>query len=278
MNQGFRIQGKEQLSEGVFSLIAEAPLIARKVQAGQFVILRINDQGERIPLTVADYDRAAGTIRLIFQVVGFSSHFLSQVQIGESLRDLVGPLGHPSEIANFGRVVAIGGGVGVAVAYPVVKALKTAGNKVTAISGFRHKGLIFFNEEIKKQSDDFILMTDDGSAGRQGLVTVPLKEMIDQGEKIDRVIAIGPVPMMDAVCQVTKEAGIPTIVSLNPIMLDGTGMCGVCRVLIGGKTKFACVDGPEFDGHQVDFVNLRHRLNTYKTEEKIALEKHRGCG
>lgn len=275
---GFLIRQKEQLAEGVFSLVVEAPLIAGKVLAGQFVILRINDQGERIPLTVADHDRTAGTIRLIFQVVGLSSQLLGQIKVGEYLLNLVGPLGHPSEIENFGQVVAIGGGVGVAVAFPVVKALKAAGNQVTAVSGFRHQELEFFSEEMKRQSDEFILMSDDGSVGRKGLVTDPLKEMIDKGLKIDRVIAIGPVPMMEAVCRVTKPAGIRTIVSLNPIMLDGTGMCGVCRVLVDGKNKFGCVDGPEFDGHLVDFVNLRQRLSTYRAEEKIALEKQGGCG
>jgi ferredoxin/flavodoxin---NADP+ reductase len=266
---------KQDLSENVVRMVLAAPDIARKRRAGQFVILKMDEKGERIPLTIVDSDEKAGTLTIIFQVVGKSTAALAAMKAGDVLTDLQGPLGNPTEIENFGHVVCIGGGVGVGVVYPLAAALKKAGNRVTSIIGARNKPLLILEEEMKKVSDRLIVATDDGSYGFHGFVSAVLQNLIDAKEKIDRVYAIGPVPMMRVLCNVTKPRGIPTVVSLNSIMVDATGMCGACRVSVEGKTKFTCVDGPEFDGHQVDFELLANRLRMYQTQEKQSMEAYR---
>jgi len=266
----FEIVSNERIGPLVYKLQVRAAKIARKRRAGQFVIVRVTEQGERVPLTIADSDSQAGTITLIVQAVGRSTTMLCQLQTGESIRDVVGPLGHPTHIENFGRVVIVGGGIGTAVALPIVGAMKAAGNDVSAIIGGRSRELIILEKETARVADRVIVCTDDGSYGRKGLVTEALGELIDQGERIDLVVAIGPVPMMQAVCELTRAPGIRTEVSLNPIMIDGTGMCGGCRVTVGGQRRFACVDGPEFDGHQVDFTELRNRLGAFRDMEAEA--------
>ena len=264
----YKILKSEELSAGVKSFIVEAPMVARKCQAGQFIILRIDEEGERIPLTIADYDRENGTIQLIFQEVGNTTKQLGTLKGGDALLDVAGPLGKATEIENYGTVVCIGGGIGVAPVYPIARAYKKAGNKVVSIIGARTKDLLIMEKEMRSVSDVFHITTDDGSVGRKGLVVDPLKDMIAAGEKIDRVMAIGPMIMMRGVAEVTRPHGIHTLVSLNPIMVDGTGMCGGCRCSVGGETKFACVDGPEFDGHAVDFNGLMSRAKMYQTQER----------
>ena len=266
----FKILKKEELSPGVFHYDVEAPRVAKKAKAGQFIVLRVNDEGERIPLTIADFDREKGTITLIFQVVGASTQALSQLEVGEAILDFVGPLGQPSEIhENMGTVVCIGGGIGVAPVYPIAKAMHEMGNKVISIIGARSKDLIIWQDKMAAISDEVILTTDDGSVGHKGFVTDPLKKMLEEGTKIDYVLAIGPVIMMKNVAATTKPFGVKTIASLNTIMVDGTGMCGGCRVMVGGENKFACVDGPEFDAHQVDFANLMMRQRMYHDQEVL---------
>jgi ferredoxin--NADP+ reductase len=273
-----KIIEKVSLSETVVKMILEAPVIAQKRKAGQFIILKINEKGERIPLTIVDSDAQKGTITIIFQVVGKTTAQLAGLKEGDSLQDVQGPLGKPTEIENYGRVVCIGGGVGVGVVYPVIVALKKAGNEVISIVGARKKELLILEKEIRENSDRLIITTDDGSYGIHGFVSsVFEQEILDKGEKIDRVFTIGPVPMMVAVCKITKPHRIKTIVSLNSIMVDATGMCGACRVSVAGKTKFTCVDGPEFDGHEVDFDLLSDRLKMYCDMEREAYEKHK-CG
>ncbi|TWT82954.1 Dihydroorotate dehydrogenase B (NAD(+)), electron transfer subunit [Planctomycetes bacterium CA13] len=249
-----------------------APRVARKRKAGQFVIIRIDEHGERIPLTIADSDDQ-GNITIIVQGVGKTTKWLNTLNTGDTILDVVGPLGEESEIGNFGTVVVIGGGVGTAIAYPTAVAMKQAGSRVISIVGARNKELLILEEELQATSDELCIMTDDGSYGEQGFVTQKLQELIDRGETIARVLAIGPIPMMRAVADVTREKGIKTIVSLNPIMVDGTGMCGGCRVQVGGKSKFACVDGPEFDAHDVDFEILIQRNSLYKDQEQKSLEQ-----
>ncbi|MHC1758509.1 MAG: sulfide/dihydroorotate dehydrogenase-like FAD/NAD-binding protein [Negativicutes bacterium] len=264
----YKILSAEELSAGVKSFIVEAPMVARKCQAGQFIILRIDEVGERIPLTIADYDREKGTIQLIFQEVGDTTRQLGTLKAGDALLDVAGPLGKATEIENYGTVVCIGGGIGVAPVYPIARAYKKAGNRVVSIIGARNAELLIMEKEMRSVSDVLHITTDDGSAGRKGLVVDPLKDMIAAGEKIDRVMAIGPMVMMRGVAEVTRPYGIHTLVSLNPIMVDGTGMCGGCRCSVGGETKFACVDGPEFDGHAVDFNGLMSRARMYQTQER----------
>ncbi len=251
----------------------EAPRIARKFQAGQFVILRIHDQGERIPLTIAEANSEDGTITLIVQGIGKTTKLLNRLEAGDALLDVVGPLGKPSEAKKFGTCVVIGGGMGTAIAYPTAVALKEAGNQVVGIIGARTKELIILEKSMEQTCDHLHVVTDDGSYGREGMVTDPLGEMIDAGAQIDHVLAIGPIPMMRAVAERTRPAGIHTIVSLNPIMVDGTGMCGGCRVQVDGRSQFACVDGPEFDAHHVDFLTLAQRNNLYRSHELAALEQ-----
>ncbi len=273
----FNISSKTELSENIFRFDVEAPLIAKAAKAGQFVTVRADEKSERIPLTIADSDAAKGLITLVFQVVGASTKILSRCKSGDVISDILGPLGHPTEIENFGRVVCIGGGVGIAVIHPIIKAMKAKGNEVVTIIGSKCEDALIFREDNKKHSDEFYITTDDGSCGRKGFVSDELRTLIGKKSKIDRVIAVGPVPMMKAVANVTRNLNIKTIVSLNPIMLDATGMCGVCRVTVGGVTKFGCVDGPEFDGHQVDYDELIIRLGQYEDMEKIALEKCERC-
>jgi ferredoxin--NADP+ reductase len=272
-----KIIEKTKLSESVVKMVLTAPVIAQKRKAGQFIILKVDEKGERIPLTIVDSDAQAGTITIIFQVVGKTTAVMAKMKAGDTIQDVQGPLGNPTEIENYGRVVCIGGGVGVGVVYPLTAALKKAGNEVISIIGSRTKDLLILEKEMGAISDRLIVATDDGSYGFHGFVSQVLQEMIAKGEKIDRVFAIGPVPMMKVISDVTRPHGIKTIVSLNSIMVDATGMCGACRVAVAGKTKFACVDGPEFDGHEVDFKLLADRLKMYCDQERQAYEQHK-CG
>ncbi len=263
-----KVLRKELLSEGVYRFDVDAPRLAKKTQPGQFIILRVNEEGERIPLTVADFDREKGIITIIFQVVGASTELLASLEEGDEILDFVGPLGKKSEIEpGIGTVVCIGGGIGVAPIYPIARGLHEAGNKVISIIGARSKELIIMEKEMRAVSDETIVATDDGSYGIEGFVTAGLEQLVDCDEKIDLVYAIGPVVMMKSVANATRPLGIKTIVSLNPIMVDGTGMCGGCRVQVGDETKFACVDGPEFDAHLVDFAGLRERQAMYRDQE-----------
>ncbi len=268
----FEIVEKEILNPTVIKMKISAPLIAAKAKPGQFVILRTDEQGERIPLTIADYDKAEGTITIIFQIVGATTKQLGEMTAGDALCDFVGPLGKPTELDGLKKVAVIGGGVGCAIAYPIAKKLHQMGVHVHSIIGFRTKDLIILENEFSSVSDKLIVKTDDGSAASKGLVTDALKELLDGGEQYDRVIVIGPLMMMKFVCALTKEKGIKTIVSMNPIMIDGTGMCGGCRLTVGGKIKFACVDGPDFDGHQVDFDEVIARSTVYASQERHAFK------
>ncbi|RKZ20051.1 sulfide/dihydroorotate dehydrogenase-like FAD/NAD-binding protein [bacterium] len=270
----FKILERETLAEHINKFVVEAPLIAKKALPGQFVILRLHEKGERIPITICEADPEKGTITLVVQEVGKTTYELGTYQAGDEIADIIGPLGKPAEIEKVGTVVAIGGGVGTAIVYPEAKAFKEKGNYVISIIGFRSKRFVILEEEMRKVSDELYVTTDDGSYGMKGFVSDKLKELIEEGRKIDLVIAIGPAIMMKVVSDLTRPYGIKTIVSLNSIMVDGTGMCGACRVEVGGKTRFACVDGPEFDGHQVDFDLLIKRLAMYKEEERIALERY----
>ena len=269
----YRIVKKRVLNPTVTLMEVEAPLVARKAEPGQFIILRVDENGERIPLTIADYDREKGTVTIIFQIVGATTEKLNHKEEGDYLQDFVGPLGKATETEGLKRVAVIGGGVGTAIAYPVAKKLHDEGCHVDLIVGFRNKDLIILKEEFEAASTNLIIGTDDGSYGKKALVTDLLREQIEAGVKYDRVIAIGPVIMMKFVCQLTKEYNIPTVVSMNPIMIDGTGMCGGCRLTVGGETKFACVDGPEFDGHLVDFDEAMARGAMYKDFERHAYEE-----
>lgn len=270
----FKITRKINLSAKVFKYVIEAPDIAKKAQAGHFVIIRLDGKGERIPITIADWDSNRGTITLFVQAVGKTTIQMSRLQDGESILDVVGPLGNPSHIEKSETVVAIGGGFGIAAIHPIVRENTKIGNKTTSILGARTKDLLILEDEMRNISDEVRIATDDGSYGEKGLVTDILKEMIHRGDTLDRVIAIGPPVMMKAVADTTKAEKIKTLVSLNPIMMDGTGMCGACRVMVGGEMKFACVDGPEFDGHLVDFDGLLNRLKIYLSEEELAREKY----
>ena len=269
----YRIVKKRVLNPTVTLMEVEAPLVARKAEPGQFIILRVDENGERIPLTIADYDREKGTVTIIFQIVGATTEKLNHKEEGDYLQDFVGPLGKATETEGLKRVAVIGGGVGTAIAYPVAKKLHDVGCHVDLIVGFRNKDLIILEDEFRAASTNFIIGTDDGSYGKKALVTDLLREQIEAGVKYDRVIAIGPVIMMKFVCQLTKEYNIPTVVSMNPIMIDGTGMCGGCRLTVGGETKFACVDGPEFDGHLVEFDEAMARGAMYKDFERHAYEE-----
>ncbi len=270
-----RIVKKVVLNEQVVRMDIDAPRIAKKAEPGQFIIFRIDEQGERIPLTIADFDRDAGTVTIIFQIVGASTMRLAEMNEGDSLLDFVGPLGVPTHLEGYKKVAVIGGGLGTAIAYPQAKKLSELGAEVHMITGFRNKDLIILEDECKKVSKKAIVATDDGSNGTKGFVTDVLKSLIEEGNQYDLVIAIGPLVMMKFVSLLTKEYGIKTLVSMNPIMIDGTGMCGGCRVTVGGKTKFACVDGPDFDGHEVDFDSAILRQQTFKKYEKQAVENHK---
>jgi len=270
----YQIMKKQELNEQVTLMKVLAPKIAKKAKAGQFIILRVNEQGERIPLTIADTDVEAGTVTIIFQIVGKTTSVLNQLNEGEYILDFVGPLGTASHLDGMKKVAVVGGGLGTAIAYPQAKALFNAGAEVDVITGFRNKDLIILEDEVKKVSTRAFITTDDGSNGNKGFVTDVLKKLIDDGAGYDTVIAIGPLVMMRAVCNLTKEYGIKTIVSMNPVMIDGTGMCGGCRITVGGETKFACVDGPDFDGHQVDFDEAIRRSKMFKDYESRAMHEH----
>ncbi|MDA8141271.1 MAG: sulfide/dihydroorotate dehydrogenase-like FAD/NAD-binding protein [Desulfobacteraceae bacterium] len=268
----FKIVRRQEMAKGTVILNEiEAPLIARKAKPGQFVILKANEEGERIPLTMAESDSQKGTITVIYMVVGKSTALFRDLKVGDGYQDVIGPLGRPTHVEKVGHVLCVGGGTGVAVLHPITRAMKEAGNHVTCIIGARNKELLILEEQMKAASHDLRVCTDDGSYGHHGFVTDVVKQVLAQGP-VQQAVAIGPVPMMKAVTTITKAANVPTLVSLNPIMIDGTGMCGGCRVTVGGKTKFACVDGPEFDGHQVNFDELNLRLKAYCAEEKNCYE------
>jgi len=269
----YKIVKKRRLNDTVTLMEVEAPFVAKKAQPGQFIIFRVDEQGERIPLTIADYDREKGTVTIIFQIVGYSTKLLDSREEGEYIQDFAGPLGIATHIEeNVKNICIIGGGVGCAIAYPQAKSLHNAGFSIDIIAGFRSKDIVILEDEMKAASQNYYLTTDDGSYGEKGFVTDKLRSLVDSGKQYDLVIAIGPIPMMKFVCNLTKEFGIKTLVSLNPIMIDGTGMCGGCRVNVGGQTKFACVDGPDFDGHEVDFDELMRRNGLYKNYEEKARE------
>lgn len=268
----YRILEKQSLNASVTRMKIEAPAVAKKAAPGQFVILRSDPEGERIPLTVADYDREAGSVSVIFQIVGAGTEKLNRLNVGDCLQDFVGPLGNATHLDELQKVAVVGGGVGSAIAYPVAKALFEKGVEVHTIIGFRNSSLAILEEEFKTHSTKFVPVSDDGSWGMKGLVTDALRALIESGEKYDEVIAIGPLPMMKFVSLLTKEYNIPTVVSMNPIMIDGTGMCGGCRLTVGGEVKFACVDGPEFDGHLVDFDEAIARSSMYRSFERQAHE------
>ena len=269
----FKIVKKKVLNPTVTLMEIEAPLVARKAEPGQFIILRVTDDGERIPLTVADYNRDAGTITIIFQIVGATTALLNQKNEGEYIADFVGPLGRATHTEGLKKVAVVGGGVGCAIAYPVAKKLHELGCEVHSIVGFRNKDLLILEDEFRAASSELIIMSDDGSVGEKGLVTDALKKLIEAGNQYDEVIAIGPLIMMKFVCKLTKEYGIKTVVSMNPVMIDGTGMCGGCRLSVGGEMKFACVDGPEFDGHLVDFDEAMDRSRMYADFERHAYDE-----
>ena len=269
----YKIVKKQPLNPTVTRMEIEAPLIAKKAKPGQFIILRVDENGERIPLTVAGYDREKGTVTIIFQIVGATTEKLNHLNEGECLHDFVGPLGVPTHVDGLKKVCVIGGGVGCAIALPIAEELHAMGAEVTSIIGFRNQDLVILEDEFKACSDHFTLMTDDGSYGEKGNVTAPLKTLLGNGERFDEVIAIGPLIMMKFVCLTTKEYNQKTVVSMNPIMVDGTGMCGGCRLTVGGKTKFACVDGPDFDGHEVDFDEAMSRSRSYTSFERHAYEE-----
>jgi NAD(P)H-flavin reductase len=277
----FTILKKQELVPTIYLMDINAPRIAKKAQPGQFVILRIDETGERIPLTIADFDRKIGTITMIFQAVGKTTTKLSKLKTGDAILDFNGPLGNPAHIQNDGTVILVGGGVGVAPIFPQARAFKEAGNKVISIIGARSANLLLWEDRMREVSDELYITTDDGTKGHHGFVTDIVKKILEGGTKVDRVIAIGPPVMMRAVAGVTRPFNVKTVVSLNSIMVDGTGMCGACRVLVGNETKFACVDGPEFDAHLVDFTLLMNRLSMYQPEEKLAFEKYKcereGC-
>ena len=269
----YRILEKRELNPTVTLMKIEAPMVAKKAQPGQFIILRTDENGERIPLTVADYDRAAGSVTIIFQVVGATTEKLNHMNEGDCLHDFVGPLGRATNTEGKKKVAVVGGGVGCAIAYPVAKKFFENGTEVHTVAGFRSSELVILEEEFSAVSNRFVKMSDDGSWGEKGLVTDALRRLIESGEQYDEVITIGPLPMMKFVCKLTKEFGIPTVASMNPIMIDGTGMCGGCRLTVGGETKFACVDGPEFDGHLIDFDEAMARSSMYKPFERHAHEE-----
>ncbi|MFQ6130195.1 MAG: sulfide/dihydroorotate dehydrogenase-like FAD/NAD-binding protein [Candidatus Hadarchaeaceae archaeon] len=273
-----RIITKKKIAPDIISLDVEAPLIAKKAEPGQFVIVMTDERGERIPLTIADYDQEKGLVRIVFVVVGKTTAKLSLMNEGDELFSFVGPLGKPSKINNYGTVVTVGGGTGIASIYPITRKLKEAGNKVIAIIGARTRDLIIMEEEMRKASTELLVATDDGSYGRKGFVTELLKEVLREKKDVKKVWAIGPAPMMRAASEITKPYEIETIVSLNAIMVDGTGMCGTCRVTVNGETKFVCVDGPEFNGHLVDWPEFMNRLARYEQLEKLSFEAYRRAG
>ena len=269
----FKILEKQLLGPKIQGIVLSAPLVAQKAEPGQFVMVRVHKKGKRIPLSLADFNPQQNTITIVFQEIGKTTHQLGELGEGDSVPDLLGPQGNPTEISNFGNVVVVGGGIGVAPVFPLARKLKEAGNHVTAILGYRSKEYLFWEKKLRSVSDQSLIATNDGSYGKKGFVTDVLAELIASGKKIDRVLAIGPAVMMKAISDLTRTSGIKTIVSLNSRMVCGMGMCGACRVTVNNETRFTCMDGPDFDGHQVDFAELMKRLDTYKEEEKIVFEK-----
>jgi NAD(P)H-flavin reductase len=269
----FKILSKENLGPKIQCVVIDAPLVAQKAEPGQFVMVRVHKKGKRIPLSLADFDRKRKTITIVFQEIGKTTHQLGMMNKDDSIPDLLGPQGNPTEIENFGNVVVVGGGIGVAPVFPLARKLKEKGNYVTSILGYRSQKYLFWEEKLRSVSDQALIATNDGSCGKKGFVTDILAEMMASGKKIDRVVAIGPAVMMKAVSDLTRASGIRTIVSLNSLMVCGMGMCGACRVTVNNETRFTCMDGPDFDGHQVDFEELMKRLDTYKEEEKIVFDK-----
>jgi len=270
----YKIVRKKELNAAVTMMEIEAPFVAKKAKAGQFIIFRVDEKSERVPLTIAGYDREKGTVSIIFQKVGLSTNMLGMMEEGDYIQDFVGPLGRPTETEGLKRVCVVGGGVGCAIALPSAQAFKDAGIETDVIIGFRNKDIVILEEEFKQASDNLYLMTDDGSYGEHGFVTVKLQQLLESGKQYDEVLAIGPIPMMKFVAKTTEPFGVKTIVSLNPIMVDGTGMCGGCRVTVGGEVKFACVDGPDFDGHKVDFAELMNRNSVYREREAETNKTH----
>ncbi len=270
----FKIVATEVLTPNSKLFKVSAPQIARKAKAGQFVVIRINETGERIPLTIADKDPSEGTITIVVQAIGKTSRKILELNAGDWLADVVGPLGLPTEIEKYGTVVCVGGGVGMAAIFPIAQALKEAGNKIIAVIGARNEGLLLWEDRMREVADEIFITTDDGSKGRKGIIIDALKDVLTDGRKVDLVVGIGPVVMMRAVSNITQPLGVKTRVSLNPIMIDGTGMCGGCRVTVNGEPRFVCVHGPDFDAHQVNWEELMARLTTYQAEEKAALEKY----
>lgn len=268
-----KVVDNQPLSDLIWKMKIEVPRLAEKAEAGQFVILRVNDTGERVPMSIAGLDPENGLLTIVYQVVGKTSALMTAVPSGGDISDCVGPLGLPTHVEKWGTTVVVGGGIGIAPIYPIAQAWKKAGNKVHSIIGARNKDLMFYEEEHRAVADELHICTDDGSYGHHGYVSDVLKNLLDSDEKIDMIIAIGPVPMMRVVANLTRDYKVPTWVSLNPLMVDGTGMCGGCRVAVGGETKFACVDGPDFDGHKVDFDLLTSRLSAYKDQERMAMKK-----
>jgi len=270
----YKIVRKKELNAAVTMMEIEAPFVAKKAKAGQFIIFRVDEKSERVPLTIAGYDREKGTVSIIFQKVGLSTNMLGMMEEGDYIQDFVGPLGRPTETEGLKRVCVVGGGVGCAIALPSAQAFKDAGIETDVIIGFRNKDIVILEDEFKQASDNLYLMTDDGSYGEHGFVTVKLQQLLESGKQYDEVLAIGPIPMMKFVAKTTEPFGVKTIVSLNPIMVDGTGMCGGCRVTVGGEVKFACVDGPDFDGHKVDFAELMNRNSVYREREAETNKTH----
>ncbi len=270
----YKIVRKKELNSAVTLMEIEAPFVAKKAKAGQFISFRVDEQGERVPLTIAGYDRENGTVAIIFQKVGFSTNALGALNEGDYIQDFVGPLGKPTNTEGVKRVCVVGGGVGCAIALPSAVGFKEAGCEVDVIVGFRSKDIVILEDEFRACADNLYLMTDDGSYGEHGFVTVKLQQLLESGRQYDEVLAIGPIPMMKFVSKTTEPFGVKTIVSLNPIMVDGTGMCGGCRVTVGGETKFACVDGPDFDGHQVDYAELMSRNGVYRDREAQVAKEH----
>ena len=270
----YKIVRKKELNSAVTMMEIEAPFVAKKAKAGQFIIFRVDEKSERVPLTIAGYDREKGTVSIIFQKVGLSTNMLGMMEEGDYIQDFVGPLGRPTETEGLKRVCVVGGGVGCAIALPSAQAFKDAGIETDVIIGFRNKDIVILEDEFKQASDNLYLMTDDGSYGEHGFVTVKLQQLLESGKQYDEVLAIGPIPMMKFVAKTTEPFGVKTIVSLNPIMVDGTGMCGGCRVTVGGEVKFACVDGPDFDGHKVDFAELMNRNSVYREREAETNKTH----
>lgn len=270
---GYRILSKKELSENLFEIVVDAPYITRRGKAGQFIILRVDENGERIPLTIADINKEKNELTIVFMAIGYTTKKLAKLNVDEEIHDLVGPLGVPTEIKKFGTVVCVAGGYGAAPCYLIAKAFKEAGNKVYMVMGARRKDLIFWKDKMQAASTELFITTDDGSLGRKGFVTQVLKELM-QKEKIDHVMAVGPMPMMKAVADLTRSEKIYTVASMNPIMVDGTGMCGACRVTVGGKVKFACVEGPDFDAHQIDFDEVTLRTKIYKQQEDMMRDQN----